>query len=89
MVITEGPRPVAYFHVEHVWPDPLPAALRSLDLDSLLGCTEDEARRRVEAAGGIFRTYDADNPALTTDLIQRRVTARTDAGTVGEVHGFG
>jgi hypothetical protein len=75
--------------VEHVVADPLPATRRSLDLESLVGCTEDEARRQVETAGGIFRTYDRDNPALTLDLIPRRVTARTDAGKVVEVHGFG
>ena len=89
IVITEGPRTVAYFHVEQVRPDPLPAALRALNRDSLVGRTEDDARRQVEAAGGVLRTYDADHPALTLDYVPVRITARAEAGRVIEVHGFG
>jgi hypothetical protein len=58
-----------------------------LDLNSLIGCTEDDARRRVETAGGVFRTYEGENPALTLDLVENRVTARVDAGKVVQVHG--
>jgi hypothetical protein len=54
IVVTEGARPVALFRVDYVRADPLPSALRSLDLESLLGCTEEDARRRVETAGGSF-----------------------------------
>ena len=46
IVVTEGPRPVAVFRVDHVHADPLPAVLRNLDLESLIGCTEDDARHR-------------------------------------------
>jgi hypothetical protein len=55
----------------------------------LIGCTEDDARHRVEAAGGVLRTYEGENPALTLDLVENRVTARVQAGNVAEVHGFG
>ncbi len=89
IVVTEGPRPVAFFRVDHVRADPLPAALRNLDFKSLIGCTENDARRRVEAAGGVFRTYEGEDSALTTDLVEDRVTARVDAGTVVQVFGFG
>jgi hypothetical protein len=87
IVVTEGPRPVAFFRVDYVRADPLPAALRNLDLESLIGCTEDDARRRVETAGGVFRTYEGENPALTLDLVENRVMARVDAGKVVQVHG--
>jgi hypothetical protein len=89
IVITEGSRPVAFFRVDYVRADPLPAALRDLDLTSLLGCTEDDARCRIETAGGVLRTCEGDNPALTADLVENRVTARVDAGKVVEVWGFG
>jgi hypothetical protein len=89
IVVTEGPRPVAFFRVDYVRADPLPAALRNLDLKSLIGCTEDTARHRVETAGGVFRTYKDENSALTMDLVENRVTARVDAGTVVLVFGFG
>jgi hypothetical protein len=61
IVVAEGPRPVAFFRVDYVRADPLPAALRNLDLESLIGCTEDDARRRVEAAGGVFRSYEGES----------------------------
>jgi hypothetical protein len=70
IVVTEGPRPVAFFRVDYVRADPLPAALRNLDLNSLIGCTEDDARHRVETAGGVFRTYESENAALTLDLVE-------------------
>jgi hypothetical protein len=89
IVVTEGPRPVAFLRVDHVRADPLPAALRNVDLNSLIGCAEDDARHRVETAGGVFRTYEGDNPALTADLVENRVTARVDAGTVVQAFGFG
>jgi hypothetical protein len=89
IVVTEGPRPVAFFRVDYVRADPLPAPLRNLDLTLLIGCTEDDARHRVEAAGGVLRTYEGENPALTLDLVENRVTARIDAGNLAEVHGFG
>jgi hypothetical protein len=89
IVVTEGPRPVAFFRVDYVRADPLPAVLRNLDLKSLIGCTEDDARHRVEAAGGVLRTYEGENPALTLDLVENRLTARVDAGNVAEVRGYG
>jgi len=85
IVVTEGPRPVAFFRVDYVRADPL----RNLDLTLLIGCTEHDARHRVEAAGGVLRTYEGENPALTLDLVENRVTARLDAGNVAEVRGFG
>ena len=88
LVVTEGSRQVAFFRVEHVRADPLPAALRNLDLTSLIGCAEDEARRLVETAGGIFRTYDSDNPRGTLDYRATRISARVEDGRVIEVHGF-
>jgi hypothetical protein len=89
VVVTEGPRPVAFLRVDFVRADPLPAALRNLDLTSLVGCTEDDARRRVESAGGAFRTYEGDDPALTLDLVENRVTSRVGAGQVVEANRFG
>lgn len=89
IVVTEGARSVAFFRADHVRVDPLPSALRGLDLDSLVGCTEDAARRRVDTAGGVLRTYEGENPALTVDLMENHVTVRVDAGTVVAVHGFG
>jgi hypothetical protein len=86
IVITEGSRPVAFFRVDYVCANPLPAALRDLDLTSLLGF---DARCRIETAGGVLRTCEGDNPALTADLVENRVTARVDAGKVVEVWGFG
>lgn len=88
IVVTEGPRQVAFFRVGHVHADPVPPALRALDLRLLVGCTEADARRRVETAGGVFRAYDNEHPALTLDYRPKRVTARIDDGTVSEVHGF-
>jgi len=89
IVVTEGPRLVAFFRVDHIRTDPLPSALRSLDLTTLIGCAEEDARHRIETAGGVLRTYEGENAALTTDLVENRVTARVDAGTVVAVHGFG
>jgi hypothetical protein len=88
VVVTEGSRQVGFFRVDHVHTDPVPVALRALDLRSLVGCTEADARSRVEAAGGVFRTYDNEHPALTADYRSNRVTARIDDGTVAEVDGF-
>jgi hypothetical protein len=88
IVVTEGPRAVA-FRVDYVRADPLLAALRNLDLNSLIGCPEDDGRRRVETAGGVFRTYEDENSALTMDLVENRVTAQVDAGTVVQAFGFG
>jgi len=89
IVVTEGSRPVAFFRVDFVRADPLPAALRELDLMSLMGCPEDDARRRIEAVGGVLRTFEGENPALTADYRENRMTARVDAGKVVEVWGFG
>jgi hypothetical protein len=89
IVVTEGPRAVAFFRVDAVHADPLRAALRGLDLSTLVGCSVDEARSRVEAAGGRFRTYDDEHPALTLDYVPTRVTARVEVGHVAEVRGFG
>ncbi len=61
--------------------------LRDLDLASLMGCTEADVRRRIETAGGVFRTYDDEHPALTSDLVPRRVTARVKAPVI-EVYEF-
>jgi hypothetical protein len=88
IVVTEGARQVALFRVDRVFADPVPPALRALDLTSLVGCAEADARRRVEIAGGVFRTWDDEHPALTADYLPSRVTARIDHGTVLEVHGF-
>ena len=41
------------------------------------------------AAGGVLRTYEGENPALTLDLVENRLTARVDAGNVAEVRGYG
>jgi hypothetical protein len=89
IVVTEGPLPVAFFRVDYVRADPLPPALRNLDLKSLIGCTDGDARRRVETAGGVLRTYEGENPALTLDLVENRVTARVDAGKIVQVRGLG
>ncbi len=66
----------------------LPGALRDLDLGTLVGCTEEDARARVEAAGGQLRCYDDDHPWLTADYRSTRVTARIEEGRVVEVLGF-
>lgn len=89
VVVTEGPRPVAFFRVAYVRPDPVPTALRDLDLESLIGCTEHDARRRVEVAGGVLRTYEGANSFLTADLVPRRVTARVENGHLVDVLGLG
>ncbi len=89
IVIIEGPRPVTFLRVDYVRADPLPAALRNLDLTSLIGCTENGARRRVETAGGVFLPYEGDNATFNLDFVETRVTARVDAGTVVQVCGFG
>jgi hypothetical protein len=88
IVVTEGSRQVGSFRVDQVHTDPVPAALRALDLRSLVGCTEADARRRVEDAGGGLSTYDNEHPALTLDSRPNRVTARIEHGAVDEVHGF-
>jgi len=66
----------------------LPGALRDLDLGTLVGCTEEDARARVEAAGGQLRCYDDDHQWLTADYRSTRVTARIEEGRVVEVLGF-
>jgi hypothetical protein len=72
----------------------IPPALRLLDFQQLVGLSLDEARQRVEAAGGMFRAIGVDKhqglpTAITTDLRLDRVTVVIAANRVVETHGIG
>jgi hypothetical protein len=88
IVVTDGGRAVAFVRVDNVLADPLSSALPHLDLGSLVGSTDEKARRRVETTGGIYARMKA-NPAFTRDLVQDRVIAQVDAGKVAAVRGLG
>ncbi|HEY7046209.1 MAG TPA: hypothetical protein VH373_03240 [Jatrophihabitantaceae bacterium] len=64
----------------------MPAALREMDLESLVGCTVDEARRRVEAAGGVLTPTDE---LSTFEKSPRRVNVVTESNRVVKVLGIG
>jgi hypothetical protein len=66
----------------------LPAALKDLDLDLLVGLTAQDGCAVVIEAGGEFRSYDDEHPLLTKDLRTRRVTARLVDSLVVEARGF-
>lgn len=76
IVVTEGPRPVAFLRVNRVFPDPVPAGLRHLDLSSLVGLGSVEAHQLVQAAGG--RLQAQRTGPWTADLVWNRVRAFVD-----------
>ncbi len=72
-----------------------PAALRDLDLTSLIGLSVGRARAVVEAAGGQLRDVRAGQ-AMTMDYRPNRVTVivadpadETEQAVVSEVFGIG
>lgn len=58
--------------------------MNDTDLTALVGLSESEARRRVEAAGWRFRVLEIDGvgQASTADLRDDRVNVSLMAGTV-------
>lgn len=72
----------------------IPAALRALDREELVGCSLDEARRIVEAAGGRFRAIGIDEHqglpvAITADWCPDRITVVIERGRVVQEMGIG
>jgi hypothetical protein len=65
-----------------------PAELLELDLSTLLGRTEAEARQLVEAASGSLRAT-APNQAVTLDYRPERVTIVVVDDRVVSVQGIG
>jgi hypothetical protein len=64
--------------------DPSQAAAEAahrFQVDTLVGCTVDEARQRVEAAGGRFQGY-GHGDALTAEFRTNRVRALIEDGRV-------
>jgi hypothetical protein len=72
----------------------VPAELRAMDLDRLVGLTLGEARIEVERAGGELRAIGSDEhqglpTGGTFDLRRRRVTVVITGGRVVRARGRG
>jgi hypothetical protein len=72
----------------------IPATLRALDRQLLVGCSLVEARRVVEAAGGIFRAIGIDEhqglpTAVTADWRLDRITVVVERRRVVRDVGIG
>lgn len=69
-------------------PRELPLNLRKLDLESLIGCTEEEARRRVEDTGGTLRCHSRAYLAMTAEYRPTRVTVWLETTGSAKSMGF-
>jgi hypothetical protein len=72
----------------------IPATLRALDREQLVGCSLDEAQRIVQTAGGIFRAIGIDEhqglpTAITADWRPDRITVVIEQGRVVQEMGIG
>lgn len=67
----------------------IPESLGALDLASLVGLPEHEARQAVEAAGGMLRCIYEEDAPVTLDYVSIRVTAWVDGDRVRRVFGIG
>jgi hypothetical protein len=66
----------------------IPTELSDLDLNDLVGTPLDQARRTIEAAGGVVRAVAPKQP-VTLEYRENRVTLIVVDGMVEEVIGIG
>lgn len=90
IVVTEGPRHVAFLRVDRVSADPVPAGLRNLDLGSLVGRSVEDARHIVESLGGELAAGLPGQP-WRADLRFNRVKVVRDPSSdkITEILGLG
>ncbi|MCW2541826.1 MAG: hypothetical protein JWN95_3551 [Frankiales bacterium] len=67
----------------------MPGSLGALDLTSLVGLSEDEARQAVTEAGGTLRCIYKEDAPVTADYRPDRVTAWVDDHRIRRVFGLG